>query len=54
MLDFERKNQLIVEGQNLAEIINRARFEDVIPSADFTVRLCEILDILADDIKETV
>jgi len=54
MLDFERKNQLIVEAQNLAEIINLARFEDVIPCDDATIRLCEILDILADDIKETV
>jgi hypothetical protein len=54
MLDFERKNQLIVEGQNLAEIINRARFDCRVPSYEITVRLCEILDILADDIKETV
>ena len=54
MLDFERKNQLILEGQRLAEIINRARFEGVIPCDDFTVRLSEILDILAEDIKETV
>ena len=54
MLDFERKKQLILEGEILAEINNRARFEGVIPCDEVTIRLCEILDILADDIKETV
>ena len=50
MLDLERKIQLITEAQVLSEKINRARFEERIPSDDFTIRLCEIIDILADDI----
>ena len=54
MIEFERKNQLILEAQNLAEIINVARFENRIPPVAVTIQLCEILDILADDIKETV
>lgn len=54
MLDFERKNQLILEAQRLAEIINRDRFENKRPHVAVTIQLCEILDILADDIKETV
>lgn len=53
MLDFERKNQLIVEAQNLAEVINRDRFENRRPPVAVTIQLCEILDILVDDIKET-
>lgn len=53
MLDFERKNQLITEACYLAAIINRARFEERIPSDEVTVQLVHILDILADDIKET-
>lgn len=51
MLDFERKIQLITEAQVLSEIINRARFEERIPYDDHTIRLCTIIDILADDIK---
>jgi hypothetical protein len=31
------------EASLLAELINRARFEDRIPCNDHTVRLCEIL-----------
>ena len=50
MLDFERKIQLITEAQVLSEKINRARFEERIPCDDYTIRLCEIIDILADDI----
>jgi hypothetical protein len=50
MLDLERKIQLITEAQVLSEKINRARFEERIPYDDFTIRLCEIIDILADDI----
>lgn len=54
MLDFERKKQLISEAQRLAEVVNLARFEGVIPSDEVTVQLCEILDILANDIEENV
>ena len=50
MLDLERKIELVTEAQVLSEIINRARFEERIPYDDFTIRLCEIIDILADDI----
>jgi hypothetical protein len=50
MLDLERKIQLITEAQVLSEKINRARFEERIPYDDYTIRLCEIIDILADDI----
>lgn len=34
------------EAQEIAERINRARFEGNVPSAEDTVRLCELLDIL--------
>ena len=49
--DFERKIQLITEAQVLSEMINNARFEGRIPYDDHTIRLCEIIDILADDIN---
>jgi hypothetical protein len=51
MLDYERKIKLITEAQVLSEIINKARFEETIPYDDFTIRLCEIIDILAGDIN---
>ena len=50
MLDLERKIQLITEAQVLSERINRARFEERIPYDDYTIRLCDIIDILAVDI----
>jgi hypothetical protein len=37
---------LLNEAGVLAEIINRARFEETLPKDDDTVRLCDILDIL--------
>ena len=49
--DFERKIKLVTEACYLSHIINRARFEEVIPSDEVTVRLCSILNILADDIN---
>jgi len=52
MVDFERKIQLMVEAQDLSQMVNTARFEGKIPSDEITVRLCEILDILADDMVE--
>ena len=38
---------LIIEASILAYKINLARFEGVIPSDEDTVRLCQILDVLA-------
>lgn len=40
--------KLLIEASALAEKINLARFEGNIPSDDDTIRLCEILDILAE------
>jgi hypothetical protein len=40
-----RFTTLIAEAGVLAERINLARFEETIPDADHTTRLCEILDI---------
>jgi hypothetical protein len=37
---------LILEASVLADKINLARFEGVIPSDEDTIRLCEIMDIL--------
>ena len=41
-----RLKDLLNEAGVLAEIINRARFEETLPKDDDTVRLCDILDIL--------
>ena len=49
MLDFERKLELLFEAQKLAHMINLDRFEEIICDADHATRLCEILDILEDD-----
>jgi hypothetical protein len=43
-----RLKDLLNEAGVLAEIINRARFEETLPKDDDTVRLCDILDILID------
>ena len=51
MLDLERKIQLINEAAVLAEMINKARFEERIQYDDHTIRLCTIINILADDIN---
>ena len=40
--------ELLIEASALAEKINLARFEGIVPSDDYTIRLCEILDILAE------
>ena len=52
MVDFERKIELMFEAQDLSQIVNDARFEGKIPSGQVTIRLCEILDILFDDMVE--
>jgi hypothetical protein len=41
-----RLKTLLNEAGLLAEIINRARFEETLPKDEDTIRLCEILDIL--------
>jgi hypothetical protein len=41
-----RFTTLIAEAGVLAERINLARFEETIPDADHTTRLCETLDIV--------
>jgi len=43
---MDDQQALINEASILAELINLARFEGDAPSADHTVRLCEILDRL--------
>jgi len=52
MIDLERKIELLFEAQDLSHMVNNARFEGTIPSDETTVRLCEILDILVDDMTE--
>jgi hypothetical protein len=49
MLHFERKLELLFEAQKLADTINFDRFNDRVCSDEVTIRLCEILDILEDD-----
>jgi len=43
------RHTLLVEAQDLAERINRLRFEGERIPAVFTVRVCEIMDILTDE-----
>jgi len=45
-MENTRLKALLNEAGVLAEIINRARFEETLPKDDDTVRLCDILDIL--------
>ena len=47
-----RFTTLIAEAGVLAERINLARFEETIPDADHTTRLCETLDIVMDILTE--
>lgn len=48
-ISHERKLELLFEAQKLAHMINLDRSEEIICDADHTTRLCEILDILEDD-----
>ena len=41
----QRFTKLLTEAGVLADRINLARFEETIPDADHTIRLCDILDI---------
>jgi hypothetical protein len=45
-MENTRLKALLNEAGVLAEIINRARFEETLPKDEDTIRLCEILDIL--------
>jgi hypothetical protein len=47
-MENTRLKDLLNEAGLLAEIINRARFEETLPKDEDTIRLCEILDILID------
>jgi hypothetical protein len=44
---YANQLQLLDEAAVLAQRINLARFEFRIPSSEDTVRLCEILDMIA-------
>jgi hypothetical protein len=45
-MENTRLKALLNEAGVLAEIINRARFEETLPKDEDTIRLCDILDIL--------
>lgn len=46
------KTQLaLIEAQTIASQINRARFEGTEITAEQTVRICELLDILIDQVQ---
>lgn len=47
-MENTRLKALLNEAGLLAEIINRARFEETLPKDDDTIRLCEIMNILID------
>ncbi len=46
--------QLIKEASRLGNEINIARFEGKIPSADATVRLLEVTDLLQSALEELI
>ena len=45
---MSRRNQLIKEANRLAEEINKDRAEGMFPSAEATVRLLEVTELLLD------
>lgn len=49
-MNLEKKKDLIDRAAVLAHAINLDRFQGLLPEADTTVQLCEILDILSVDI----
>lgn len=51
-MNMDMDKELIIEASILAYKINLARFEGVVPSDEDTVRLCTILNILADQDEE--
>ena len=51
--DTQRFNALLVEAGILAERINLDRFQETVPNADHTTRLCFILDVLLDIQSQT-
>jgi hypothetical protein len=49
-MNLQEKKYLLARAAVLAHAINLDRFEGLLPYAETTVRLCEILDILCDQI----
>ena len=54
MLDLERKLELLFEAQKLADTINFDRFNERGCSDEVTMRLCEMVGIVEDDMTEGV
>jgi hypothetical protein len=50
IMNLEQKKDLLNLAAALSREINQDRFEGNVPDAEATVRLCEILDILSDQI----
>jgi hypothetical protein len=50
MMNLQEKKDLLDRAAVLAHAINLDRFQGLLPEADTTVRLYEILDILCDQI----
>jgi hypothetical protein len=51
-LNTHEGSRIIAEAGVLAERINLARFEETMPDADHTTRLCETLDIVMGILTE--
>lgn len=49
-MNLEQKKDLLNLATALSREINLDRFEGNVPDAEATVRLCEILDVLSDQI----
>ena len=49
---MSRMKSLIEEARTLATLINTDRFLGVVPSADLTVRLTEVNDLMMDMMME--
>jgi hypothetical protein len=50
-MNLEQKKDLLNLAAALSREINQDRFEGIVPDAEATVRLCEILDVLSDQIN---
>ena len=49
---MSRMKSLIEEARTLATLINTDRFLGVVPSADLTVRMTEVTDLMMDMMME--
>lgn len=47
-MSFKELRELIDEASLIAHRVNVARFSGQVPSAEDTVRLCEIMDIMTE------